>query len=72
MYCIGYNYQTCFFSRHTREYKTALRCAMDLAKGCLATVGQSADILPDVDRLSDGISYICRRLPGEAMGSFAT
>ena len=54
------------------EYKTALRCAMDLAKGCLATVGQSADILPDVDRLSDGISYICGRLNGETMGSFAT
>lgn len=45
---------------------------MNVAKGCLARVGQSADILPDVEKMLQGISYICDHVQGEAMTLLTT
>ncbi|KAK7489114.1 hypothetical protein BaRGS_00019628 [Batillaria attramentaria] len=48
--------------RQQEEYKRAMRCAFDVAKTCLRLFSIRTDILPDADRMADGISYMCRHV----------
>ncbi|KAK7111129.1 uncharacterized protein [Littorina saxatilis] len=48
--------------RNPEQYRSALKCATDVAKRCLASVGQSVDILPDTDKMTQGLTYMCARI----------
>ncbi|KAL8585724.1 hypothetical protein ACOMHN_056354 [Nucella lapillus] len=41
------------------KYEPAMRCSLEISRQCVIQSGQSPTIIPDADRVIEGMKYVC-------------
>ncbi|XP_070196203.1 uncharacterized protein [Littorina saxatilis] len=53
---------TSYVCRNTEAFKSAVSCVMGFARNCLISLWVDPAILPDANKMTDGLVYLCHHL----------